>query len=398
MNNKYLKNLIFLMLISSFVLIGCNVDNTLMTDNEISYELYESAQSGIDGEIKFIELKNGKIQAEINLDNTMNGTSMPASIHSKSTLYAEDRIIALDPIDGATGSSVTIFDRSDMGKRITFNDLINMDAHVKVYENMSNTNSVVSEGDIGKNKLTGDRKSYQLQEFIGSDFVGSVFLEKRKSGFTKITVKLDEAQEGVFYPTHIHYNSSAEDGSIWIDLNPIDGNTGVSISDIRTSLLGTEIDFETLVTSSAHIKVHHSIDELGVIIAQCDIGANKLTGVSVAYDIASVVNEDFDGLITFKERVDGSVLASIKIDESLTTSDCRVHIYENSYSEGGTKLVTLNSIDAASGKSETSIRTMDDGSPFTFQMLENINGHLIIYKNIDNVYSIIAHRNIGINA
>jgi hypothetical protein len=54
-----------------------------------------------------------------------------------------------------------------------------------------------------------------------------------------------------------------------------------------------------------------SATELNVLVAQGDIGQNRLTGISKAYSLGSVAVPTIDGTATFYKRVNGQALAVV---------------------------------------------------------------------------------------
>ena len=384
--------------ISTVTLIGCSDDDDpSTTDNSISYNLNERSSSGISGDIEFLELSDGRIQAQISLVGTSDGTSHPAHVHMNSAAMGGSIIISLDPVDGATGSSVTIFGQSDGGANISLADIKDLDAYVNVHKSSSELDVIISQGDIGSNILTGDSKTYELEERAVDGISGEVSFSKRKNGNTLAIIDLDGTPAGGLHPAHIHMNSAAESGGIIISFNPVVGESGISMTDIRNSDDGTPFDYENILTANAYVNVHLSATELGTIVAQGDIGLNELTGSELEYTLEEKDIVGISGKVNFAERMDGSVLATLSLTGTPSTGVHPAHIHKNSASEGGDIAVTFTSVDGSTGQSLTSIRTADDGTPFNFQLISSYDGYINVHKSVDELNVIVAQGNIGIN-
>lgn len=384
--------------ISTVTLIGCSDDDDPSTiDNSISYNLNERSSSGVSGDIEFLELSDGRIQAQISLVGTSDGTSHPAHVHMNSAAMGGSIIISLDPVDGATGSSVTIFGQSDGGANISLADIKDLDAYVNVHKSSSELDVIISQGDIGSNILTGDSKTYELEERAVDGISGEVTFSKRKNGNTLAIIDLDGTPAGGLHPAHIHMNSAAESGGIIISFNPVVGESGISMTDIRNSDDGTPFDYENILTANAYVNVHLSATELGTIVAQGDIGLNELTGSELEYTLEEKDIVGISGKVNFAERMDGSVLATLSLTGTPSTGVHLAHIHKNSASEGGDIAVTFTSVDGSTGQSLTSIRTADDGTPFNFQLISSYDGYINVHKSVDELNVIVAQGNIGIN-
>jgi len=300
-------------------------------------------------------------------------------------------------VDGATGSSVTIVDKTDAGDKLTFDMISNLDAYVNVHKSSSDLMTIVAQGDIGSNELTGDVKSYDLTEREIDGIDGRIIFYKRKNGFTLTEIDLDGTPNGGLHPAHIHMNSALEGGDILISLTMVNGTTGSSLTDIRTTDDGATIDYEDLLTANAHVNVHLSSSELTTIVAQGDIGTNELTGESISYNLNEKDVEGISGKVTFEERIDGSIKASIALDGTAQNGIHPAHIHENSAIEGGPILVTFNMVDGNNGMSQTTIRQFDDGSPLNYQALKTLNGYVNVHLSTQYLDTILSQGDIGIN-
>src|SRR5690606_31202082 len=121
--------------------------------------------------------------------------------------------------------------------------------------------------------------AYVLGPVSNPDINGTATFEKRVNGETLVTVSLVNTTGGETYPSHIHGNSAVETGGILIDLNDVDGTTGMAISNVSQLNDGTAITYEGLLDFDGYINVHSG----ATFIAQGDIGGNELTGNEKVY-------------------------------------------------------------------------------------------------------------------
>ncbi|HEY4653050.1 MAG TPA: hypothetical protein VIH22_00980, partial [Cyclobacteriaceae bacterium] len=137
-----------------------------------------------------------------------------------------------------------------------------------------NLGTLIAQGDIGQNALTGDEVEYTLNSVSDPGISGAATFAKRKNGTTLITIALTGTTAGGDHPSHIHDNSAAMGGSISIDLNNVDGDTGKSATHVTEKNDATAITYDELINYNGYINVHLSSGNLGTLIAQGDIGSN----------------------------------------------------------------------------------------------------------------------------
>lgn len=389
----------FTLLALSFTLTSCNDDDetNAMTENKVTYDLNELGNSGVNGTIEFLELSDGRIQAEIALSGTTNGNTHPAHVHANSAALGGGIIIPLESVAGATGSSVTIFDQLADGTSITFDMIDDLDAYVNIHLSANDLATVVAQGDIGSNLLTGTEQEYTLVEKAVPGISGKITFKERKNGFALAVINIDGTPDGGQHPAHIHMNSASEGGGILVSLTTVDGSTGMSNTDIRTTDSGDSFDYNDVLTANAYVNVHLSSTELGTIVAQGDIGLNELTGESVTYDLGEKDVAGINGDVLFEERKDGSMLATITLVGTPDGGIHPAHIHENSAEEGGPIAISFNAVDGTTGISTTSIRTLDSGESINFELIKTFDGYVNVHLSATELGTIVAQGNIGIN-
>ena len=397
MKSNYLKFLFGFLTIILLTVSSCSDDDDKTTGNDTDYELEERSNSGVSGDVEFVELEDGRVQIQISLSGTESGNTHPAHIHMNSAALGGDILISLDPVDGVTGSSVTIVDKTDAGDSFTYDMISELDAYVNVHLSATELGTIVAQGDIGSNELTGDDKTYDLDERAVDGISGTVTFKKRKNGFTLAEIDLSGTPDGGMHPAHIHMNSFAEGGDILVSFNPVDGSTGKSITDIRMTDGGESIDYEDVLTVNGYVNVHLSSTQLSTIVAQGDIGTNELTGDSETYDLNEKDVPGISGEVKFEERMDGTFLATIDIDGTPDGGEHPAHIHMNSAAEGGPIAISFNPVDGTTGVSMTSVRSLDDGTAFTYQLVKSYNGYVNVHLSAEELGTIVSQGNIGIN-
>jgi len=389
--------LLIVMAFITFTMISCGDDDDNTTGNSVSYDLVEKSDSGVSGDIEFTELESGEIQAEISLSGTADGDTHPAHVHMNSAALGGDIVISLTPVAGATGSSVTIFGQDDNGNTISFSQIENLDAYVNIHESEAELNIIIAQGDIGVNQFTGESKTYELEERAVDGISGNVIFRERMSGNALAEITLDGTPDGAVHPAHIHMNSAAESGDILLSLTSVDGTTGRSETEIRFADDGSTFNYNDVLTANAYINVHLSATELSTIVAQGDIGSNELTGEEESFDLNEKDVSGISGKITFAERNDGTVLATIELDGTPDGGVHPAHIHDNDAATTGPIAFTFNTVDGTTGASVTSMRTLDDGTAINFQSLSLFDGYVNVHLSATELATIIAQGNIGIN-
>lgn len=207
------------------------------------------------------------------------------------------------------------------------------------------------------------------------------------------------------HPAHIHESSVAEGGDIVVTFNPADGATGMSRTNISSTDADVPISYDEILEFDGHVNVHKSADELDVIIAQGNIGANEdegdggdgdLTGESSEFSFISDTDAEVNGTITFHERTDGQTRAEI-ILENFPEGSHPVHIHTNTAADSGDVVYTFDNVEGPTDTLTVDIDTLDDGTSITYQEFVDFNGYIDVHQSDDD-NQIIAHTDIGQNA
>ena len=226
---------------------------------------------------------------------------------------------------------------------------------------------------------------------------GMVHFYQRNNGETLAMLELMNTPANGVHPAHIHNNSAVEGGGIAVTFTPVDGSTGMSYTNIASLDDGTAISYAELMEFDGYINVHLSAENLGVIVAQGDIGQNELTGMSIMYDLAEKDVPGISGMVTFYERKSGEALAMLNLMNTPVGGVHPAHIHNNSAAEGGGIAFSFNPVNGDTGMSFTHVAQLDDGSSFGYDNIENFDGcHNVLWRPV-TLATIVAQGNIGIN-
>src|SRR5690606_11218945 len=77
--------------------------------------------------------------------------------------------------------------------------------------------------------------------------------------------------------------------------------------------------------------------------------------------------------------VDGTTLVTIQLDGTQDGASHPTHIHENTVAEGGGIVIDLTNLDGTTGRSVTSVRAMNDGTPITYEELLDFDGYLNVH-------------------
>ncbi len=235
-----------------------------------TYDLTVKDVLGVSGTVTFTESGKAAAIIEIVLANAPSGTH-PANLYSNSAVEGGNVMIALNPVDGAGKSSTTVTE-------MTYNQLIEYNGFIKVLKSSAETNVILAQGDIGGNVLTTINKSYTLN-IVGSFGVsGKALFQKRVNGNTLVTLELTGVLADEVYPASINLGSVASvgGGPVVKLLNPVDGNTGHSYTNINKLDSGLAITFDNWLVYDGYINIYQRSVSLGNVICQGDIGSNVI--------------------------------------------------------------------------------------------------------------------------
>lgn len=372
---------------------GCDDDDDpgpQLTGDSKSYTLAPVSGSGVTGTVTFAKRDDDRVLITIQLSGTQSGATHPAHIHANSAAEGGGIILDLTSVNGTDGKSETAVDALNDGTAVTYEDFLSLDGYVNVHLSASDLATLVAQGDIGENELTGDTKVYTLGPVSDPAISGTATFAKRLSGETLITVALENTPDGQSFPSHIHENSAVESGDIAIGLNNVDGTTGMARTNVSQLDDGTAITYDGLLEFDGYLNVHSG----STLIAQGDIGGNEFTGNETVYTLMPVADPNVSGTATFSERRNGNTLVALDLENTQDGASHSSHIHANTIADGGGIVINLNNVDGTTGKARTNVRQLNDGTPITYEGLLDFNGYL----NVHGGGSFVVQGDIGQNA
>lgn len=259
---------------SEEILMQVDIGGNELVGESKTYDLHEVDVPGTTGTATFEKRKNGETLATLQVEPANEDDSYPAHIHANTAIETGTPVFTFNPIDGATGTSLTNMETLDDGTPISYDELMNFDGYLNVHLSTNELETIVAQSDIGQNELTGETETYTLAAVSNPAISGNVVFAARVNGETLVTVTLEGTTDGATHPAHIHSGPIAEPGDLAITLNNVDGETGISTTNISEFDAGGAIDYEGLTEYDGHIDVHVSPIDLEILVAQGDIGSN----------------------------------------------------------------------------------------------------------------------------
>ena len=380
-------------IVSVILFSGCNDDDDdpapQLTGNSETYTLSGVSNPAISGTVTFAERDDDKVLITIQLNGTQSGATHPAHIHANSAAEGGGIVLDLTAVNGADGKSETAVETLNDGTPISYEDLLSFDGYVNVHLSESDLATLVAQGDIGENELTGNSKVYTLTPVADPAVTGTATFAERKNGSTLVTVALAGTQTGASHPSHIHANTIAQGGSIVINLKNVDGTTGMARSQVDSLNNGTPITYEELLNFNGYLNVHTG----STFVVQADIGANELTGDTKVYTMMPVADPAVTGTATFAKRKKGTTLVTIALTGTQAGASHPSHFHANTIAEGGGIVINLNNVNGTTGMASTSVDTLNNGTAITYEELLDFNG----YINVHTGGTFVAQVDIGQN-
>ncbi len=374
-----------------------DIGKNALTGSSMDYELSEASTQGISGKVTFSERENGETLVTIVLAGTSDGGDHPAHIHINTVAEGGSIAVALSNVDGGSGVSKTNVSKLDDDSPIMYSDWADFNGYVQVHNSSADLGTIIARGDIGQNKLTGNSEDYDLMEAKGSGINGKVTFLERMNGQTLVVLELDGTPADGDHPAHIHANTVAEGGGVMVALTNVDGESGMSMTNVKELTNGTAITYSEWADFNGYVQVHKSTEEISVAVAYGDIGMNKLTGDSETYTLNAKAVPNISGMAIFAKRKSGKTLVTLKLENTEMDASHPAHIHINTAAEGGSIAISLNDVDGESGISWTSINKMNDDSEISYDELVVFNGYINVHNSVGDLGTLVAQGDIGQN-
>lgn len=123
----------------------------------------------------------------------------------------------------------------------------------------------------------------------------------------------------------------------------------------------------------------------------------ELSGELKQFVLFAKSNPSMNGSVTFAERNDGGTLVTVQLSGTITGGSHPAHIHASSAAQGGAILVDLNPIDGKTGKSETVIKTLNNGTTTTYEQLLALDAYVNVHESATDLETLIAQGDIGVN-
>jgi hypothetical protein len=254
------------------VLVGCDKDEDVV-ERTTTYDLQVKDQLGVSGTVKFTESSSTVTVIDITLVGG-DEASHPTHIHLNSAVVGGAIAITLSPV--VNGHSSTAVTKLDNNSAISYSQLIEFDGYLNIHQSNNNMNTIIAQTDIGGNALTGNNKTYALAQAGVSGVSGNALFEKRKNGTTLVTVSCTGTISGGSHPAVFHVGSVATvgGGPITKTLNPVNGATGKSYTQLSALNNGTLISYDQTLVYDGYLSVHESQLLMESVLCQGNIGSN----------------------------------------------------------------------------------------------------------------------------
>ena len=253
-----------------------------LTDTSKTYALGSVSNPDIDGTATFTQRVNGEALAVLALNNTTEGDEHPAHIHMNTAAESGDIVFDFLPVNGETGLSVNNMAELNDGTPFLYDDLVEYDGYINVHLSMDDLATLVAQGDIGQNELTGESVDYDLGAISNPSIFGTANFAERVNGETLVSIDLEGTTAGALHPSHIHMGAVADaPGAIIISLGDVIGDTGSLVKNVTAfdgpdgaPNEGDPIDYTAMIAIDGYINVHVSVEDLATLVAQGNVGAN----------------------------------------------------------------------------------------------------------------------------
>ena len=250
---------------------GCKKDNS--PPPFTTYQLVKADVLGVSGTVTFTQTNSTTTTVVITLAGS-DSASHPAQINMNSAVQGGAVAVKLNPV--TNGSSTTLVNTLNNSSAINYSQLIAYNGYVSIIESSINDTLIIAQGDIGGNLLTGTSKTYTLDTVGTAGVSGTALFQMRTNGNTLASISLVGTIANGSYPAAIQLGSeqTVGGGPIEVTLNPVDGTSGKSYTNISMLDGGTALTYNDLLVYDGYLAVRQSASISSTILCEGNIGTH----------------------------------------------------------------------------------------------------------------------------
>jgi carbon monoxide dehydrogenase subunit G len=116
------------------------------------------------------------------------------------------------------------------------------------------------------------------------------------------------------------------------------------------------------------------------------------------YTLNQLDSSGVSGTVTFSKVDDKTTNIVIQLTGTQSGNSHPAHIHSGSAGSGGPIVLDFNPVDGGTGKSETMVTKLNDGTDVTYEDLIGFDGHVNVHLSVTEIATMIAQGNIGSNS
>ncbi len=259
---NYISSVFFAVL----VLLSCVPEEPVMeyTGNRFVVPIYDENFT-LSGQIEVKELtKKNQIELNVVTSVTFNG-DLRISLNNNNFINGGSEIVLIGSIGAGKEDKVFLVDPSV----IVFYELGGISGHFRFVDN----DGIFGGADIGKESFNPVSKLYQLTNYV-TPFASQCEYFQRNDGSAVIKINIGQTTVGASHPAYIYNGSIDLPGNVLFTLNPLSGDLGIGLTNLKTDDNGNNKTYEDLINTASHIKIVESAIKQDVIIADGNLGPN----------------------------------------------------------------------------------------------------------------------------
>ncbi|MFP4229451.1 MAG: hypothetical protein ACLFTE_11585, partial [Salinivenus sp.] len=271
----------------------------------------------------------------------------------------------------------------------------------------------MDEDDPGPDQISYELEAQSNDGSLSEGVDGTVTFWRAGNDQTLVTLELDggATDTELSHPAHIHENTASEGGDIAIYLSPIDGTGGGG-----TSARLVDRPIEELADFDGYVNIHESVENVGEVIAQGDVGANaegtegggldlvddpqsKTYDLEAASNDGDVAPDGIPGTVTFRELTSDQTLVLLSLDPGTDNGATGAnvshpaHIHNNTASEGGDIEFYLSPVDGSDSDARSGKIVAE-----SYDTLVGFDGYVNVHESAATLGQVVSQGNIGANA